>query len=349
MFEHNTHEAVLSGMLGRIPAGISKHEGTFTYDVSSAFAVELAMAYTQLDRLLRLGFAGSSSGIYLDMRANEHGLTRKAAVKAYGQITVTGSNGAVVPQGTVFATATGTRFTTLTAVTIPAGGSAAVSVEAEKAGSTGNAAAGTVTQIPVSVAGISMVTNGLPLTGGYDAEDDAGLLGRLLLRVRNPSTSGNAAHYKQWAMESEGIGDAQVFPLWNGPGTVKVVLLTPDKRAPSADAVNTAAAYIGQERPVGAAVTVAAATEVPINVSVDVALSGGGTLAGVKSAVENGLREYLKSLAFADPVVRYTRIANIILDTAGVQDYTALTVNGGTGNIAVAEGSAAVLGMVAVT
>jgi len=61
------------------------------------------------------------------------------------------------------------------------------------------------------------------------------------------------------------------------------------------------------------------------------------------------LRLYLKTLAFVDPVVRYSRIANVILDADAVLDYSNLTLNGGTTNISITDGSVAVVGTVSVT
>ncbi|RTE05545.1 baseplate J/gp47 family protein [Paenibacillus whitsoniae] len=334
-------------MLARIAPGISKQEGTFTFDVSSAFTTELAIAYTQLERVLRMGFAQTSSGRYLDQRADEHGVTRKPATKAVGQVAVTGTTGAPVAIGSVFATPNGTRFVTTAAATISSG-TATVAIEAETAGAAGNVASGTITVIPVSIGGVSAVTNASVTTGGTDVETDASLLTRLLDRVRNQATSGNAAHYKQWATEVSGVGDAKVTPLWDGPGTVKVWLLDPDKRAPAAGVVTAAADHINSVQPIGATVTVVAAPEVAIDVSVDVTLSS-GTLVSAQADILAGLTAYLKELAFVDPIVRYVRIANIVLEAAGVQDYTALTVNGGTANVTISDGSVAVPGTVTAT
>ncbi|RAU93214.1 baseplate J/gp47 family protein [Paenibacillus sp. YN15] len=348
MFEQETQEKLLKAMLGRMEPGIAKLEGSFSYDVSSALSVELAIAYAQLERVLRLGFAATSSGVYLDRRADEHGVTRRSAAKANGEVVVTGSAGAAVPKGTVFATGAGIRYAAAVGVVLPAEGRAVVKVEAEKAGASGNAASGTITVIPVSVSGVSAVNNDAPVTGGADAESDASLLERLLQRVRNQATSGNAAHYKLWAMEVEGIGDARVFPLWNGPGTVKVVVLNQAKRAPAAEQIDAVKAHIEASRPVGAMVTVEASQETAMNVSVQVTLSSGYPLEKVRTAIQAGIQSYLQNLAFKDPVVRYTRIANIILDTEGVEDYTALTVNGGTANISIADGAVAVPGQLAI-
>lgn len=347
MFENEKYETLLKSMLDELTIAITKLEGNLPYDVLSAFSVKLAELYANLDRVLNIGFAETSNGIYLERKANEHGVTKKVAVKATGQVTATGSDGAPISLGTSFATANGTVFKTIAAATI-SGTSAVINVEADIAGSKGNVSAGLITQIPVSISGVSSVTNVNPTTGGVDIETEAALKARLLEKVRNPSTSGNAAHYKEWALSVQGVGDCKVFELHAGAGTVKVVLLDENKRAPSASVVTNVINYIQTVRPIGVAVTVVGATEIPINVSVDVSISS-GTISDAQSAIENGIQDYLKTIAFKDNTMRYTKIANVIIDTPNVIDYTTLTVNGGTGNVTIADGSVAVLGTVTVT
>ena len=101
--------------------------------------------------------------------------------------------------------------------------------------------------------------------------------------------------------------------------------------------------------PIGAVATVAGAVEVPINIAVDVTLAPGATIAEVEAQIETGVRAYLQSLAFADNLVRITRIANVILDIPRVIGYENLTVNGAHSNVVVADGEVAVLGTVTVT
>jgi uncharacterized phage protein gp47/JayE len=176
----------------------------------------------------------------------------------------------------------------------------------------------------------------------------------LLAKVRNPGTSGNKADYVNWALEVPGVGGVQVIPLWNGPGTVKVVLLGTDKKPASADIVQAVQDYIAPDpavgegkAPIGASVTVVAATAVAINVSATVTLSGTKTLADVQAAFEKALDEYLASTAFAsDPTVRYVRVGSLLLDTEGVQDYSNLLVNGGTANVVIGLDEVAVRGTV---
>jgi len=349
LFEQMTWENILRRLLDQVATpGIAKQEGTFVYDALSPAAIELAVAYTQLDRVLAMGFAQTSAGENLDMRAEEHGVIRKPAVAATGEVRLMGEAGTVVPKETVLSTRSGTLFRTVEQAVVPSAGEVKVAVRAVEAGSAGNVPAGLITELPQGLSGITAVVQDKATDGGYDGETDEALLERLLARVRQPATSGNANHYMQWALEVPGIGGAKVFPLWNGPGTVKVVLLDEHKTAPDAAVVDAVTSHIEELRPVGAAVTVVAATEVPIHVSVDVTLAGGAVLDTVKQLIEDGLREYLKSLAFADPMVRYTRISNVISDIPSVVDYADLKVNGGVSNVQIQSGEVAVLGTVSV-
>jgi len=350
MYENQTYEALLLRMLNGVQTpGIAKQEGTFVYDALSPAALELAQAYAQLDRVLRLGFAETAGGKYLDMRAGEMGVVRKAAVAARGTLQVTGLADVTLPVGTAFSTVSGTQFRTVHASEVRAGATVAVQIEAVQGGAAGNVPAGLVTVVPILLSGKVQVTNAIATDGGVDAESDEALLARLLAKARNPATSGNASHYMQWAREMPGIGDVRVFPLWNGPGTVKVALLDDDRTAPDETIVATVAGNIEALRPIGADVTVVGAAELPIHVSAEIVLAPGGALVEVKRAVEDGVRAYLRSLAFRDPYVRYARIAGAILDVPFVQDYANLLVNGSTGNIEVATDSVAVLGTVTLT
>ncbi|WP_141500976.1 baseplate J/gp47 family protein [Paenibacillus luteus] len=350
MYEAQTKAAILQRMLDASPADLDKRQGAPTYDLLSPAAIELALAWIELDNVLNFGFVDTTYGAYLDSAASEYGITRKAATKSIGALTFSGANGTVIPVGTRAATSGGepVYFVTTTAGTI-AGGSITVAAEASEAGASGNVGISAVNTVVGNLVGIVTVNNAFNFVAGSDSETDDALRARVLDRAQRPATSGNAAQYRQWALEVAGISDAKVYPIWAGAGTVKVVLLDADKRAPSTAVVNATAAYIESARPIGAIVTVVGATEVAINVSVSVTLGPGATLPGVKAEIEAGIRAYLKTLAFTDATVRFVQIANVILGVTGVVDYAALTVNGGTANVVIADGSVAVLGTAVVT
>lgn len=348
-FTDQTKDAILQRMLDTIADDIDKRQGSITFDMLSPSAIEMALAYIALDNVLNLGFADTTYGQYLDRRASELGLTRKPAVKSVGTVTFNGTNGTVVPTGTEVYTSDAVYFITTASGTITSG-TATVSAESKVGGSNGNVSIGAIKFMTGNLTGVTTVTNNVVFDGGTDIESDASLLSRYKDRVSKPATSGNKYHYIEWAKSVAGIGDAKCFPLWDGNGTVKVTLLDEDKTAPPTDIVTDVADYIESVQPIGATVTVVAATEVPINVTATLTLAAGKTLSDVSTTIENGIRDYLKSIAYGvDTTVRYSRIANVILDTDGVVDYSGLTINGGTANITIADGSVAVLGTVTLT
>lgn len=357
-YEEQTQAAILERMLDASPPDIDKRQGSVTYDLTAPAAIEIERAYVELDVVLNAGFADTTYGERLDMKAREYGLTRKPAVKAAGTVTFSGPDGTVIPAGTVVGTGgeSPVYFVTKASATI-AGGSVIVAVEAQTGGANGNVGASAITTVIGDLAGVLSVINPSYFEGGVDAESDASLLARYFERARRPATSGNANQYRQWALEIPGVSDARVYPIWNGPGTVKVVLLDDDKTAPDPSVVTAAQTYIDPTQdgrgqgaaPIGAIATVVGATQIPINIAVKVTLAPGATTSEVKAQIETGVRAYLRSLAFTDSLVRITRIANVILDVPPVIDYENLTVNGGTGNIAIADGEVAVLGEVTVT
>jgi uncharacterized phage protein gp47/JayE len=349
-YADQTKTAILQRMLDATASDIDKRQGSITYDMLSPSAIELALAYAQLDNVLNFGFADTTYGDYLDRRAGELGLTRVAAVKATGQITFSGTNGTVVPIGTRVSTGGSAPiyFVTTVAGTITSG-TATVAAEAETAGASGNVGIGLVNTVVGNLTGVTSVTNSANFTGGADTESDSALLQRYYDRVRTPQTSGNIGDYRSWALSRPGVGDVKVYPIWNGNGTVKVDLLSTDKRAPLASVITDVAAYIESVRPIGATVTVIGAPEVAINVSATLTIVSGKTLTDAQTEISAGVTDYLKTLAFVDPVVRINEIGKIILDAASVLDYSGLTVNSGTGNVSITDGSVAVLGTVTLT
>lgn len=346
MYENQTFEVIMARLLATVPDNLDKREGSFIYDALAPTALELVEAYIQMDLALQFGFAQTTYGKYLDYRGQEHGVIRLPATKATGKVTILGQDGTEVPKGTLFSTQYGVQFKTVVSAIIT--DTATVNIEAIEAGENGNVPSGTITVMPVNILGITSVTNETPTVGGTEAEGDEAFLDRILDKVRLPATSGNVYQYKQWAKEVPGVGDAQVIPLWDGPGTVKVVLLDSNKKAPSQAIVDDVVNHIEGVRPIGASVTVQAVKEVPINISATLQLASYATLNEVKQLIIKGVTIYLESLAFKDPLVRYTRIAAVLLDIPPIIDYSNLLVNYGTSNIEIFPGQVAILGSVTI-
>ena len=74
MYEACTYDYLLNRMLDRVPSSIDKREGSVIYAALAPAAAELAQLYADMDVNLRLGFASTSSGEYLALRASEMGI-----------------------------------------------------------------------------------------------------------------------------------------------------------------------------------------------------------------------------------------------------------------------------------
>lgn len=332
MYEDMTKNAIREAILAHMGTDISKIEGSFAADMAAAVSVEMAKIYATIDYAMQTFLLQTNEGEYLDLRAAEYGISRKPGTKATVELTASGADGTVIPEGARVVSADGLIFVTDAAATI-SGGTAAIFATAEQAGAAYNAAPGTITQLFKNLAGVSEITNPAAAAGGSDSETDEALRERVLLRLQTPATSGNAYHYQQWALDVAGVGAAKVLPLWAGAGTVKVVLASPDMGAVNGDTVEAAAAYIETQRPIGADVTVVSATAKEITVAATLAISADTTLSAVKTAFSAALKEYFQGLAFDASSVSYNKIAYLLMSVPGVNDYTDLKINGGTSAI----------------
>ncbi|MEC0171424.1 baseplate J/gp47 family protein [Paenibacillus graminis] len=352
MYENQTFETILQRMLDRVPADIDKREGSIIYDAMAPAALELAQMYVELDINANLMFADTASGDYLDKAVSWSGVTRKAATKAqmHGLFYNDGNALMDIPIGSRFALGE-INYKATERLSL-----GEYRMEAETAGAAANANLGTLLPIDY-VNNLARAELAGLLIAGTNRESDSALYERYQDRISKPITSGNRYQYEEWARETSGVGRAKAFPLWDGPGTVKVVLVDNAMRAPSAAIVQAVQTYIDPSKdgmgngaaPIGAVVTVVPATEVPINIAVKVTLASGATTAQVQTQLAAAAESYLAGLAFVDPLVRYTRIQGLILDIPPVIDYENLTVNGATSNVEVADDAVAVLGTVTVT
>lgn len=355
MFEHMTPEKIKSRVLGRLKTDLQTREGSFTHDVIAAAAEEICEVYHALDALVPAFYVDETSGEYIDRQAGIVGIVRKAGTAARCPITFTGSEGASIPAGAAYYTASGAlaasglAFYLEAPVTIRDGTGEGTLIAAE-VGDAYNIAAGEIVTALRNYGGVTGFTNA-EADGGTDPETDEALLARYLERMRKPATSGNPWHYQLWAKEVEGVGAARVVSKWNGPGTVKVIVADQDLRPATEAAVAACAAHIEAERPIGPEVTVEAAKTLEVTVEAAVTLEGGVALSGVREALEEAAAEYFRSTAapaFGGSVdlqfetmeegaypLLYNRIAFLLLSIPGVADYTALTLNGGTENLSV--------------
>ena len=342
MYENITVEDIKKDILTRYQGDAQTNEGGYTNDMISGVAYKIWTTLQSLDKVIPIAFVNEQSGEYIDKRCSEFGIERKTGQKAVTMLTITGTNGTVIEKGKVFVTNDDLEFETDDYVTI-ADGTAVISATALDIGTKYNVLEGAITNQLSSSQGINTVTN-TQATGGTEKETDESLLSRLLEHMRNPATSGNIAHYKEWGLEVDGVGDVRVIPTWNGPGSVKVIIIGNDKRPVDETILTNCYDHIEEKRPIGAAVTVVSAVGIDININAKIIIDDTTTINIVTSKFTEVLNEYFMSLAFVRNTVVYNRISHMLLDIPGVEDYESLTINGTTTNIELQEYDVPVLG-----
>jgi len=340
-----TQEVILERMLGNIPEKYDRSKGSFYYDSVTPTSIEIEKSNSSLEAIPDVILIDTATGKYLERKVADLGLTRKTTTKTTGIVTITGVVGAAITKGEYVASDSANYEFTETTV-IPAGGSVDVGVQCKLYGVVGNVPIGAIKYFPKTLSGLQTVTNAEALTNGADEETDDDLRKRYSIKAQTPATSGNKYHYLNWALEVNSVGAAKVFPLASGPGTVTVIITNSQKKAASSDLVKTAFDYIEDLRPIGCTLTVASATEKPINITADVAISAGLNLGTLQTAFNTAVTEYLQEVAFDATYVSIAKIGALLLDVVGIEDYSNLKINGVAENATLADSEIAVMGSI---
>lgn len=263
---------------------------------------------------------------YLEYHARLRGIMRKKATVATGTIRLSGVEGAVIPAGTRCKDAADAVYSTSVRAVVGASGTQDVPCAALVAGASPD-----VSNVPVVLlsapSGLQSTAH-LSLSGGTDAESDASLLARLLLYMRNPPGGGNAADYKRWALEMEGVTSATVYPLRQGAGTVDIVI-TGEEGIPSLDVVRACQAHIDAQRPCTASATVYAPTPQTINITLRLRVQKGQNLAGIRPAVLEVLSAQFALLAPGESLV----LAKVLAAIAGLSVVTDAVITAPAANV----------------
>jgi uncharacterized phage protein gp47/JayE len=348
-----TFSELISSLLNYIPDKYDKTEGSFIYDSVSPVAKELEISYQNLDKVSDKLDIENLEGDELEQYVYQRtGIERLSETYATGELTVLGNG--TVTEGDLFETESGIQFEATETVTITETGT--VNIKAVIPGPSGNVPAEQITLMPITISGITSVSNPEATSNGFEAETDEALLTRYYERRRTPATSGNKAHYVNWAKEVAGVGGAKVFPLWNGDNTVKIRIINADKQPGNSTLVDDVQEYIDPlsegkgegQAPIGAYCTVESAVALNINVEFTVVKDTSVDDPTRQINVENNITEYLKSIAFVKDYVDYGSVGAAILSSEGVEGYSNLTINTGTSNISIADTEVAVLGTVTI-
>ena len=349
-----TYEYLLSKALARISDAYDKRQGAIMWDAVAPHDYQLAEFYMQLREVYKNTFADSAEGDYLDLRVKEQGMTRYAATYALkkGEFYDEEDNPMTIPLGTRFTTVSSTKPVNYyveseylqDGVAVPG----TYTLRCELAGTEGNDYIGELINITF-ISGISRAEMSTLLEPARDTETDEELRIRYYLRLKQKPFGGNIAQYDEEVKALPGVGELQVYPVWNGGGTVKLSIIDAEYNPISAEYIETLDKLIDPENaqgdkgtglgmaPIGHKVTVTTPDTLSINISARVTLTSGYSIGQVEQPIKDAIEEYLlqlrKEWGLADELNNYSlaiyiaRINMVILSVAGVANVTDITIN----------------------
>lgn len=361
--ETYNYEYLLNLALSNVSDDVDKREGSIIYDALAPVCYVLAQQVVLIQSIYQNTFIEYSEGSALDLRVAEQGVTRYPATYAVKKVYLTDSENkpTTAPLGSRFSTiSVGEPINyTLTDYykandTIQPGYYLAT---CETAGVRGNEYTGELIAIS-NLANVSKAVMSDLITPARDEETDDELRTRYLERVNEKSFGGNVAQYKEELKDISGVGAVQIYPVWNGGGTVKISVIDPNYNIITSDFISELKELIDPENnsgkglgiaPIGHKVTVVTPSEVTINISADITLESGYTQSQVAEPIKTAINNYITSLkqnwGTSNALNQYSlavyiaRINASILSVEGVANVTNTKINEATADLTLTENS----------
>lgn len=351
-FSQKTYQNILKEMLARVPDTYDKRDTSPIPTALGPAAYTFEGFYLTLNQVQQTAFVQTAVGKSLDDLAVIAGLTRYSASAAVRM----GVFNTAVPVGARFSTINGEASINFV-VTSAMETANQYRMTAETPGAVGNEYTGPILPI-TAISGLTSAQLTDILIPGDDEETDDELRARLITALNERPFGGNIAAYRENILALDGVGAVQVYPTWDGGGTVKCCVLGADFLPGSSDLVSSVQSAVdplpGQGlgmglAPIGAKVTISAPAAVTVNVSASVTLAPGSSIEQVTPLVEAALEAYLLSVRQAwgnnvsDTDVAYTadvylsRVTAAVVGASGIVNATDVQLNGGTADLILTE------------
>ncbi len=253
------------------------------------------------------------------------GVTRKEGDYAEGTLTATGTEGSTIDAGAIWQRSDGVTYETVEDAEISSG-TATVSVRAGEIGTEGNTYAGETLDLVSPIEGVetSAAIDG-SLVGGRDLETMDAYRARVLARMATYFTGANAAVYKQWALECEGVTRAWVYENTPASGSVTVLFVCDDSDPvlPTSAKIADVESYMEEHTDaatgnlVGRAVNVDLVVAAPGEESIDFTITPVPDTAAVRTAIEAELTALLTNDGDPGATIYLSRIHEAISLAAG--------------------------------
>jgi len=351
-FSSKPYRAILETLLAKVPSSLDKREGSMIQTALGAVAYALEEFYMLLDQVQTGAFIQTAVGSDLDSLSILANVSRYPASPA---VRLGAFNLDTIPIGSRFSTIDGGDSVNFTAAARIGAGQ--YQMTCETPGVIGNQYTGPILPI-TAIPGLTSAEITDILVPGDDEETDSSLRARVISALNERPFGGNVADYKRVVLAIDGVGGVQVYPTWDGGGTVKLSLIGSDWMPASVQLVETVQTAVDPPpnqglgygtAPIGAKVTVTAPETVAVDVAATLTLGVGYTVEQMQPLVEKAIGDYLLSVRQAWPepdasgLTHYTswvylaRLTAAILLVPGVVNTTGVTLNGETADLELIE------------
>ena len=347
--EEQDTESVFERMLVNLPVDIDVSEGGHPYNLLYPTAYEISyMAEYLLAEAVKLIFPAFCDDYaeIVDYHAKTRGLSRKQPEYATGEVVVTGDVDCEIPEGTMFSTISvngeaSVDFLTTADADLGAEGVATIPVQSVLEGKVGNVPANTIVLNASRIDGITNVTNPSATTGGLEEESTATLQERIIEYDESVGYSygGTESDYKRWALAVEGTGSVTIIAPTDDSGVIQLVLMDANGEPASQSLCTAVYNHIMSPddesqrlAPINDKISVTAPSVLAITVSATIKLTDGSSIDEAKNSFVTAIKAYLLEAA-DEGEIKYTRVGSELLGIDEVDDYSGLTINGGTSNI----------------
>ena len=338
-YSDKTFEKILDDMCRRVTA-VSTMEGSFIYTALAPFAMELALLYLQLEQDENNGFADTADYEHLKKLALDRGIIPNSATHAVG----IGKFDVEIPIGSKFSINT-YSFVSGEQITGRLDGYYYYKMTSEQTGTEVNTVIGKLTPITfvrnLNYAYLTEIS--VPAEDDENVED---FRQRYFETFNKKSFGGNKSDYIDKINSFNGVGGCKIYPLWNGGGTVKIVVINSNYEVPSQTLINQIQNEIDPNidgngdgyAPIGHKVTIDSVSKSNITIGCGLILDSGYTFQSIKSnlitAVSNYFTTLNKTWSSSDFLtVRIAQLTTVLLDVEGVIDVTSCTINGRARNL----------------
>ena len=342
MYEDQTYEKILERSLARVGADVDKREGSLIMNAIAPVSAEHANIYILLDGIISDGYADTASREYLIKRCAERGITPHPATQAV----LKGKFNMEIPIGSRF-NLDELNYKASEFIESMSDGETMYyyyQMQCETVGTEGNKHFG-------ELSSIEFISNDLDgslielLIPAEDDEDTEILREKYFASFSSNPFGGNKQDYKEKTNSINGVGGTVVIPVWDGGGTVKLIIIDSEFNKPTPELIAFVQETIDPYpqgtgtgiAPIGHTVTVVGATERIVNVVCTVMLLEGYVLASIKEKIQEVIGEYLLEMRKAwengSLIVRISQLENRILSIEGVLDVMDTKINGSTENL----------------